>query len=123
VSARKQATDSPDAVKTKKKSNRELLSKPPESSELQDAATEEATPEASGSSKKSKKRKRESKVVENHGPEEDATPKKHKTILSKFERSAKVAEAARANAESDGGEGAKEEQPVEELHGSSADAL
>lgn len=63
--------------------------------------------------KKQKKRKRESQVQDEQGEEE--SPKKHKAILSKFEKASKLAEARGQHmAEDDSAE--KNQQPLEELH-------
>lgn len=74
-----------------------------------------ATPQTS---KKPKKRKRESNTEEQTGLVEEATPKKHKAILSKFERSSKRAEAAWEAAENEPQKEDDGEKPAEQLHGS-----
>lgn len=67
--------------------------------------------------KKSKKRKRESLVDNQPEAQDEAIPKKHRTILTKFERSSERAEAVRAAAESDLEEEHQEEMPAKKLHG------
>jgi ATP-dependent RNA helicase DDX51/DBP6 len=70
-------------------------------------------------SKKPKKRKRDSGVEEPDETEE-ATPKKFKGVLSKFEKSSKRAEAVR---EDEDNRQDQDEEPAEELHGTFADCI
>lgn len=75
-------------------------------------------PPTESPAKKPKKRKRESKVDEQVEIEDRSTPKKHKAILSKFEKSSKLVEAARASAKLEPEEEDEEETaPAEVLHG------
>lgn len=62
---------------------------------------------------KMSKRKRESNVDER----DEATPKKHKAILSKFEKVARRAEAREAPVAVEGAEGEQEERPEQVLRG------
>ncbi|CAI6336489.1 unnamed protein product [Periconia digitata] len=80
-------------------------------------AEEVASPAPSSSAKKPKKRKRDSIVDEHHGPTDEFTPKKHKSILSKFEKVAKKANKAQDNRDAIGGdEDVLPEGPEEILH-------
>jgi len=74
----------------------------------EDVVMEEVSFETPKSSKKSKKRK--SEVIEE---QDEEVSKKHKAVLSKFEKAAKLAEARK---EQDGA-GDDAQQPEEELHG------
>jgi len=83
------------------------------------AATEEDTvePSPAKASKKPKKRKRESKVDEEEiEVDSGTTSKKHKAILSKYEKSSKLVEAARANGKLEP-DVEQQELPSEVLHG------
>lgn len=83
------------------------------------AAIEEVAVEASPAkaSKKPKKRKRELRVDEEVDEvDSGVTPKKHKAILSKYEKSSKLVEAARASGKLEP-EAEQEELPSEVLHG------
>jgi ATP-dependent RNA helicase DDX51/DBP6 len=85
------------------------------------AVIEEVAVETSSAkaSKKPKKRKRESKVdAEVEEVDSGVTPKKHKAILSKYEKSSKLVEAARASGKLEP-EPEQEELPSEVLHGMS----
>ncbi|KAF2787684.1 P-loop containing nucleoside triphosphate hydrolase protein [Melanomma pulvis-pyrius CBS 109.77] len=73
-------------------------------------------PPTESPAKKPKKRKRESRVDEQVEIEAPSTPKKHKAILSKFEKSSKLVEAARASAKLEPEEDEEETAPAEVLH-------
>ncbi|KAJ4352617.1 ATP-dependent RNA helicase dbp6 [Ascochyta clinopodiicola] len=73
----------------------------------EDVVMEDVSAEAPKSSKKSKKRK--SEVVEE---QDEEVSKKHKAVLSKFEKASKLAEARRDQGEADD----DAQQPEEELH-------
>jgi ATP-dependent RNA helicase DDX51/DBP6 len=121
ITPRKQPTEAPKDVKQKKKSKRrssvEQASAVVESikvGELHQSVDESV--ETPKSIKKPKKRKRETQE-DAQAEVEEATPKKHKAVLSKFERSSKHAEAVRSAAKAEPHEEQQEEKPVEELHG------
>ena len=80
-----------------------------------EARPETLDPAVPAPSKKPKKRKRESQVEDE--PEE-ATPKKFKGVLSKFEKASKrAAEAARESENQRQEENDQEVEPAEKLHG------
>lgn len=106
----------------KKKSKRKSIEQPLEPIETPNDdisyVDADVSQQAPDSIKKPKKRKRELKV-DGQAEEEEATPKKHKAILSKFDK-VKKAEAARGPAEQAGEGNDEDEKAGEELHGSSA---
>ncbi|KAF2274620.1 P-loop containing nucleoside triphosphate hydrolase protein [Westerdykella ornata] len=115
--------ESPEPLRQKEKSKRKSTDQPAPSPELKederDAAASGHTQEEQESGekpKKLKKRKRELDVNDEIQVEEEATPKKHKAILSKFERSYQRAEAIRASGEQHYPETSKEDEPAPELH-------
>jgi ATP-dependent RNA helicase DDX51/DBP6 len=91
---------------------------PPAPRVPQAAIEEDAVePSPAKASKKLKKRKRESKVDEEEMEVDSAImPKKHKAILSKYEKSSKLVEAARANGTLEP-DAEQHELPSEVLHG------
>lgn len=70
------------------------------------------------SSEKQKKRKRDSNIEERNDPADEITPKKHKSILSKFEKVTKKAQEVRKRQAEDGdADDASAQGPEEVLRG------
>jgi hypothetical protein len=113
--------EAPPANKDKKAKKRRSEATAPvaESPEVQSHADESmdegADAETPASHKKPMKRKRDARAV---GEDGEDVSKKHKAILSKFEKASKLAEA-RGQLE-DGDETDGQQQPEEELHGKHA---
>jgi ATP-dependent RNA helicase DDX51/DBP6 len=92
---------------------------PPPARTVPQAAIEEdaVEPSPAKASKKPKKRKRESKIDEEEiEVDSGVTSKKHKAILSKYEKSSKLVEAARASGKLEP-DAEPQELPSEVLHG------
>ncbi|KAF2265139.1 P-loop containing nucleoside triphosphate hydrolase protein [Lojkania enalia] len=86
---------------------------------IQDASTSIVTDTSistQASRKESKKRKRDAQIHGQSNEEDKTTPKKHKTILSKFEKVFKLGEAARNKAKDEQELPQRGEAPTKELH-------
>ena len=94
------------------------VTKPPAPPAPKAAIEEDAVePSPAKATKKPKKRKRESKVDEEEiEVDSGVTSKKHKAILSKYEKSSKLVEAARASGKLEP-DVEQQELPSEVLHG------
>jgi ATP-dependent RNA helicase DDX51/DBP6 len=127
VTESQRAAGSPERTKQKKHRKTELNHTPSRgdgraASNSAEPSSEQTIPsesisESPSTSKKPKKRKRELQADDRTEREQDATPKKHKTILSKFERSSKLVKAAKNATDVDRGDDKEEDQPPEQLHG------
>jgi ATP-dependent RNA helicase DDX51/DBP6 len=101
----------------KKKPKRKSIEPFLESTEPSEDKLNSVTRDNGEPAKKPKKRKRDSRAAELDETEDSTLPKKHKAILSKFERSSKRAEIFRTDAEEEHQNEKEGEEVAEELHG------
>lgn len=115
------AAESP--AETSKKRRREIPQpypvEEPEETLIAEATSEEASIETLEFDEyRSKKRKRENKhPVSKPVSEDESTPSKHKTLLTKFERSSKLAEAIRSKSTVAPDQIERSQDSTQELHG------
>jgi ATP-dependent RNA helicase DDX51/DBP6 len=125
VAAPNSVTNAPDLYTPPKKSKDEAKgtpSAPPrpivvEAQDEQNHFHVDGFEELSVKSKKPKKRKRDSHTDGQANEEEGVTPKKHKAVLSKFQKSARRAEASRNAATETVDDTTQDGVPQGQLHG------